>query len=188
MSRSRRTLTLGLLVCITAVAFEGMAVVTAMPAAAADLGDAELYAWAFSAVMIPQLFAIAATGRIVDRTGPVRPLLIGLFVFAAGVVVAALAPTMIGLLVGRFVQGLGGGAVNLCLLVVTAQGYDPVERARIMTWFSACWMMPAFLGPGVAAWVAEKFSWHWVFWMIDLTLPRLARFPSDGCTEADARG
>ena len=34
MSRSRRTLTLGLLVCITAVAFEGMAVVTAMPAAA----------------------------------------------------------------------------------------------------------------------------------------------------------
>ncbi len=166
MSRSRRTLTLGLLVCITAVAFEGMAVVTAMPAAAADLGDAELYAWAFSAVMIPQLFAIAATGRIVDRTGPVRPLLIGLFVFAAGVVVAALAPTMIVLLVGRFVQGLGGGAVNLCLLVVTAQGYDPVERARIMTWFSACWMMPAFLGPGVAAWVAEKFSWHWVFWMI----------------------
>ena len=122
MSRSRRTLTLGLLVCITAVAFEGMAVVTAMPAAAADLGDAELYAWAFSAVMIPQLFAIAATGRIVDRTGPVRPLLIGLFVFAAGVVVAALAPTMIVLLVGRFVQGLGGGAVNLCLLVVTAQG------------------------------------------------------------------
>ena len=40
MSRSRRTLTLGLLVCITAVAFEGMAVVTAMPAAAADLGEA----------------------------------------------------------------------------------------------------------------------------------------------------
>ncbi len=166
MSRSRRTLTLGLLVCITAVAFEGMAVVTAMPAAAADLGDAELYAWAFSAVMIPQMFAIAAAGRIVDRTGPVRPLLVGLALFAAGVVVAALAPTMLVLLLGRFIQGLGGGAVNLCLLVVTAQGYDPVERARIMTWYSACWMMPAFVGPGVAAWVAEQFSWHWVFWMI----------------------
>jgi MFS family permease len=32
-----------------------------------------------------------------------------------GVVVAALAPTMLVLLLGRFIQGLGGGAVNLCL-------------------------------------------------------------------------
>ncbi len=105
--------------------------------------------------MIPQLFAIAVAGSIVDRTGPVRPLLVGLALFAAGVVVAALAPTMLVLLLGRFIQGLGGGAVNLCLLVVTAQGYDPVERARIMTWYSACWMLPSFVGPGVAAWLSE---------------------------------
>lgn len=163
---SRRGLTLGLLVCVTAVAFEGMAVVTAMPAAAADLGDQELYAWAFSAVMIPQLFAIAAAGRVADRTGPVRPLLVGLGLFAVGVVVAALAPTMPILLVGRFIQGLGGGAVNLCLMVVTARAFDPAERARIMTWYSACWMMPSFVGPGIAAWVTEHLSWHWVFWLI----------------------
>ena len=60
VASSRSGLTLGLLVCVTAVAFESMAVVTAMPAAAADLGDERLYAWAFSAVMIPQLFAVAA--------------------------------------------------------------------------------------------------------------------------------
>ncbi|QIK71316.1 MFS transporter [Propioniciclava coleopterorum] len=166
MTPSRRGLTLGLLVCVTAVAFEGMAVVTAMPAAAADLGDQELYAWAFSAVMIPQLFAIAAAGRVADRTGPVRPLLVGLGLFAVGVVVAALAPTMLILLVGRFIQGLGGGAVNLCLMVVTARAFDPAERARIMTWYSACWMMPSFVGPGIAAWVTEHLSWHWVFWLI----------------------
>ena len=39
---SRRALTVGLLTCVTAVAFEGMAVVTAMPAAAADLGALHL--------------------------------------------------------------------------------------------------------------------------------------------------
>lgn len=166
VASSRSGLTLGLLVCVTAVAFESMAVVTAMPAAAADLGDEQLYAWAFSAVMIPQLFAIAATGRVVDRTGPVRPLLVGLTLFALGVVVAALAPTMPILLAGRFIQGLGGGAVNLCLMVVTAQAYDPAERAKIMTWYSFAWMMPSFVGPGVAAWITEHLSWHWVFWLI----------------------
>ncbi len=166
MPSTRRSLTVGLLVCVTAVAFEGMAVVTAMPAAAADLGDEQLYAWAFSAVMIPQLFAIAVAGRIVDRSGPVRPLLAGLALFAVGVVVAALAPTMLVLLLGRFIQGLGGGAVNLCLMVVTAQAYAPGERARVMTWYSMCWMMPAFVGPGIAAWITEQLSWHWVFWLI----------------------
>lgn len=166
VSSSRRGLTVGLLLCVTAVAFEGMAVVTAMPAAAADLGDLHLYAWAFTAVMIPQLIAIAVAGRLCDATGPVRPFLGGLVVFAVGVVIAALAPSMLVLLVGRFVQGLGGGAVNLALMVVTARAYDPAERARIMTWYSAAWMMPAFVGPAVAAWLTENLSWHWVFWAV----------------------
>lgn len=163
---SRRGLTIGLLTCVTAVAFEGMAVVTAMPAAAGDLGDLHLYAWAFTAVMIAQLVAIVVAGRITDAIGPVRPLLVGLVVFALGIVVAALAPTMVVLLVGRFVQGLGGGAVYLTLMVVTAVAYDPAERARIMTWYSACWMLPSFVGPVVAAWLSETFSWHWVFWAV----------------------
>jgi len=163
---SRRALTVGLLTCVTAVAFEGMAVVTAMPAAAADLGDLHLYAWAFTAVMIAQLVAIVVAGRVTDAVGPVRPLLVGLVVFAVGVVVAALAPSMLVLLVGRFVQGLGGGAVALTLMVVTAVAYDPAERARVMTWYSACWMLPSFVGPAVAAWLSETFSWHWVFWAV----------------------
>lgn len=163
---SRRGLTVGLLTVVTAVAFEGMAVVTAMPAAAADLGDLHLYAWAFTAVMIAQLIAIVVAGRVTDELGPVRPLLVGLVVFAVGVVVAALAPTMLVLLLGRFIQGLGGGAVYLTLMVVTAVAYDPAERARIMTWYSACWMLPSFVGPVVAAWLSETFSWHWVFWAV----------------------
>ena len=166
VSSSRRGLTIGLLLCVTAVAFEGMAVVTAMPAAAADLGDLHLYAWAFTAVMIPQMFAIVVAGRMCDRIGPTRPLLVGLAVFAVGVVVAALAPTMLALLVGRAIQGLGGGALNLALMVLTAVAYDPAERARIMTWYSACWMLPSFIGPAVAAWLSETFSWHWVFWSV----------------------
>ena len=165
-SSSRRALTIGLLTCVTAVAFEGMAVVTAMPAAAEDLGDLHLYAWAFTAVMIAQLIAIVVAGRLSDAVGPVKPLLGGLVVFALGIVVAALAPTMVVLLVGRFIQGLGGGAVYLTLMVVTAIAYDPTERARVMTWYSACWMLPSFVGPAVAAWLSQTFSWHWVFWAV----------------------
>ncbi|MFT3875474.1 MAG: MFS transporter [Propioniciclava sp.] len=194
MSSSRRGLTVGLLLCVMAVAFEAMAVVTAMPAAAADLGDLHLYAWAFTAVMIPQMVAIVLAGRLCDRIGPTRPLLVGLGIFAAGIIVAALAPSMAVLLAGRAIQGLGGGAVNLSLMVLTAVAYDPRERARIMTWYSACWMLPSFVGPAVAAWVSETFSWHWVFWsvlpMVAIGLafmaPTLARL-SPGASASEGR-
>ncbi len=191
---SRRGLTVGLLTCVTAVAFEGMAVVTAMPAAAADLGDLHLYAWAFTAVMIAQLVSIVVSGRVADAVGPVKPLLAGLVVFAVGIVVAALAPSMLVLLIGRFVQGLGGGAVSLTLMVVTAVAYDPAERAKVMTWYSACWMLPSFVGPAVAAWLSENLSWHWVFWAVlpfvaagaALMAPGLAHLAGREGPDADA--
>ncbi|MFZ1410140.1 MAG: MFS transporter, partial [Micropruina sp.] len=68
------------------------------------------------------------------------------------------------LLAARFVQGLGAGVMNVAIMVLVGRVYDERERARIMTWFSGCWMLPAFAGPAVAAWVAQTFSWHWVFW------------------------
>lgn len=163
---SRRGLIVGLLLCVVAIAFEAMAVLTAMPAAAEDLGDIDLYAWAFTAFMIAQTFAIVAAGQFSDRFGPKLPLVVGFVVFAAGLVLAALAPTMLVLLVARFVQGLGGGTMNLAVMVLVARVFDEKERADMLTGFSAAWMVPSFVGPPIAAWLSETFSWHWVFWSV----------------------
>lgn len=168
---SRRRLTIGLLMCVVAIAFESMAVLTAMPAAARDLGNLDLYAWAFTGFVIAQTFAIVAAGRLCDSSGPVAPLAIGFVVFAAGLVLAGTAASMPVLLAARFVQGLGGGTMNLAVMVLVARVFDERERATLLTWFSAAWMGPAFLGPPIAAWLAETWSWHWVFWSV---LPLLA--------------
>lgn len=168
---SRRGLTIGLLVCVVAIAFESMAVLTAMPAAAGDLGNLDLYAWAFTGFVIAQTFAIVAAGRFCDSSGPVAPLAVGFGVFAVGLVLAGTAGSMPVLLVARFVQGLGGGTMNLAVMVLVARVFDERERATLLTWFSAAWMGPAFLGPPIAAWLAETWSWHWVFWSV---LPLLA--------------
>ncbi len=168
---SRRGLTVGLLLGVTAIAFEAMAVLTAMPAAAADLGDLDLYAWTFTAFMLASTFAIVAAGQFSDRYGPKVPLSVGFGVFAVGLVVSALAPSMPVLLVGRFVQGLGGGTANLAVMVLVARVFDERERAVLMTGFSAAWMVPSFAGPPVAAWLTKALSWHWVFWSV---LPLMA--------------
>lgn len=166
-----RALTIGLLLCVGAVAFEYMAVLAAMPAAVADLGQPELYAWAFTAFVIAQTFAIVAAGQVSDRLGPVPPMILGTVVFGIGLVLAALAPAMAWLVAARFVQGLGAGAMNVCVMILVGQAYDPRQQPRIMTWFSVAWMVPTLVGPVLAAWLAQNWSWHWVFWSV---LPVLA--------------
>ena len=165
-TQPRQALKVGLLLCVGVVAFEYMAVLAAMPAASADLGQPEFYAWAFTAFMISQTFTIVASGMASDRLGPVRPMLAGGVVFAVGLVLAATAVSMPLLVLARFVQGLGAGAMNVCVMILVAQAFEGHARARMMTGFSIAWMVPTLVGPIVAAWLAENLSWHWVFWSV----------------------
>jgi len=148
--------------CVTA--FEAYGTLTAMPAAAEDLGSLELYAWAFTAFLMAQVLAIVLAGRWVDRMGPVIPLGVGSGIFVLGLVAAGAAPSMEWLLAARFLQGFGGGALNLSFMVVVAQAYGARERASLMSVLSFCWVLPSFIGPPVSAWITTQFSWHWVFW------------------------
>lgn len=168
---SHTALVVGLLLCVVAIAFEQIAVVTAMPAAAADLGDLDLYAWAFTGFVISQIVAIVVAGRASDKVGPRLPMIVGFVVFAVGLVVAGSAPTMPILLLGRFVQGFGGGTMNLTVMVLVARLFDGRERAVMMTWMSMAWMLPAFIGPPIAGWLSTHLSWHWVFFSV---LPLMA--------------
>ncbi|OYO08635.1 MFS transporter [Enemella evansiae] len=159
----RRPLAVGMLAGVFATAFEGIAVSTAMPAAATQLGRVEWYAWAFSLYMVGMLAGSVTAGRLSDRRGPLPPLAFGAACFAIGLLVAGLAPAMWMLLLGRLIQGLGGGALNVGLYVVIAKAFDEDQRPAMMTAFSACWILPAFVGPPLSAWVTTSWSWHWVF-------------------------
>jgi MFS family permease len=156
-------LTISLLVCVLAIAFESLAVYTVMPVVARDLGGLDYYAWAFTLFIIGMMFATVATGRVADRVGPAYPLGGGLVLFVAGLFTSGWAPTMGVLLAGRFVQGLGAGTLNLAAMVLVARLYPPLARARMMAWMSACWVVPAFFAPAIGAWLATHFGWQWVF-------------------------
>lgn len=144
-----------------------------MPAVAADLGQMDLFAWAFSLFVIGMTLATVVGGRLADRLGPLVPASIGMAIFVLGLLAAALATSMPMLITARFAQGAGGGMLNVALMVLVAKVYDEVRRASLMTAFSFCWMMPAFIGPPVADWLTRTFSWHAVFWSV-IPLPLVA--------------
>lgn len=162
-SADRRALTAGLMLTITFVAAEALAVVTIMPVVAADLGGLRLYGWVFSGFMLGTVVGIVAAGREADRRGPVVPYLAGLVLFGAGLAVAGLAPSMQVLIAGRVLQGLGAGAVPAVAYVAIGRSLPERLRASMMAVLSTAWVAPGLAGPALSAEVAAIFGWRWVF-------------------------
>jgi len=163
---SQRRLVVGVCPIIVPIAFNSIAVAPAMPVAARELQGLDYYAWSFSVFVIGMLFATVVGGRLGDRIGPAKPLLTGVAVFALGLVLSGSATTMLQLVAGRFVQGLGGGVLNVSIFVCVAQVFAPADRPKMFSYISTAWVLPAFVGPPVAAWLTHRLSWHWVFFAV----------------------
>ena len=112
LGRSHRALSVGIVSVVLLIAFEATAVGTAMPVAARELGGVSLYAFAFSGYFTTSLFGMVFAGQWSDRRGPLGALTSGIGAFAAGLVVAGTAQVMWVFILGRAVQGLGGGLVD----------------------------------------------------------------------------
>ena len=127
----RRALTLGLVLTITLVGFEALAVSTVMPIAARELGGIELYGWVFSAFFLGSLIGIVVVGGAIDRGGLALPFAIGLGLFAIGLLAGGLAPAMLVLVIARFVQGLGAGTIQPIAYVAIGRTLPEALRPRM---------------------------------------------------------
>ncbi|HJP72259.1 MAG TPA: MFS transporter, partial [Candidatus Limnocylindria bacterium] len=162
-SPERRVLTVAMVGLVTAVAFEGMAVPTILPATVDELGQLELYGWAFSAFWLTNIVGITVAGGDADQHGPGRSFAIGLLLFAIGLFVSGLAGSMTMVIAGRAIQGFGSGAIGAVVYLVIARAYPAPGMARMVALLSSAWVVPGLVGPALAGLVADSVSWRWVF-------------------------
>jgi MFS family permease len=180
----RRSLTLGILLTVTAFAVEGMGVVPALPTAVRELGGLPLFGWAFSSFMLAWLVGTVGGGLLADARGPYRSMAVGLLGFGTGLLLAGWAAGMTQFLAGRALQGAGGGAMIAAAYVAIARAYPDHLRSRMMALTSSVWILPAVLGPALSGAVAERVGWRFVFLGVApllvvvaiVVLPQLARF------------
>ncbi|AKJ12846.1 MFS transporter [Streptomyces incarnatus] len=173
LGRAHRALSIGIVSVVLLIAFEATAVGTAMPVAARELDGLTLYAFAFSGYFTTSLFGMVLAGQWSDRRGPLGALTTGIGAFAAGLVIAGTAQVMWVFILGRAVQGLGGGLVIVALYVVVGRAYPERLRPAIMAAFAAGWVVPSIVGPLASGAVTEHLGWRWVF----LGIPALVVFP-----------
>ena len=162
-SPERRNLTVGLVLTITLVAFEALAVSTIMPIVARELGNLQLYGWVFTAFMLGSLIGIVLVGGLIDRRGLGGPFAAGIGLFAVGLIVGGLAPSMEILVAARFVQGLGAGTVPPIAYVAIGRSLPEHLRPHMFATLSTAWVLPGVIGPALAGIVGEAVGWRWVF-------------------------
>ena len=163
LAPGRRTVTIGIVLGICAVGFEALGVSTAMPVVARALHGESLYGWAFSAFLLGQLIGIVSAGADADARGPKRAYVLALIAFAIGLSICGASRSMPLLVAGRFVAGIGSGAVLLLNWALIARLYPDELRARMLAVASSAWVLPGLIGPAVAGWVADHIGWRVVF-------------------------
>ncbi|MFJ9146990.1 MFS transporter [Streptomyces sp. NPDC102270] len=173
LGRSYRALSIGIVSVVLLIAFEATAVGTAMPVAARELDGIALYAFAFSGYFTTSLFGMVLAGQWADRRGPLGALTAGIAGFGAGLLLSGTAGAMWLFILGRAVQGFGGGLVIVALYVVVGRAYPERLRPAIMAAFAAGWVVPSIVGPLAAGAVTEHLGWRWVF----VGIPVLVVFP-----------
>ena len=158
-----RALTIGLVLTITLVGFEALAISTVMPIVARELGGLELYGWVFSAFFLGSLIGIVVVGGAIDRGGLAVPYAVGLGLFASGLLIGGLAPSMPILVAARFVQGLGAGTIQPIAYVAIGRTFPEALRPRMFATLSTAWVLPGLIGPVIAGTVGDSIGWRFVF-------------------------
>jgi MFS family permease len=188
-------LTIGLLLTITGSAFEALAVATILPNVRDDLGGLAYYGWVFSAFMLANLVGITVAGGEADLHGPGRPLLLGVALFTAGLIIGGLAPSMPVLIFARAIQGFGAGIINSVAYVVIGRGYPEGTKARMLAYVSTAWVVPGLIGPAISGLIADHLGWRWVFLgltpfpiaALAMSLPVVRKIPAGAAVKRDTK-
>ena len=138
-------------------------IATIMPAMVGDLSGVELVGWSLAVYELGAISAGAAAGRLVSYVSLRANMVVAALLYAAGALICATSSSMPVFLLGRVVEGLGGGALVSLAFVSVERLFRPAIWPQLFAIMSAIWGVAAFTGPLLGALSAEHLSWRWAF-------------------------
>ncbi|MEZ5297598.1 MAG: MFS transporter [Ilumatobacteraceae bacterium] len=165
--------TIANLTIVAIAAFDGLALVVALPAIADDLGDVALLPWVITAFLATSAVAGITAGPVIDAIGVRRTFRATGLWFLASSALAAVAPNMPLLVTARALQGIGGGLVISVALAAVGLAYPARLRARAFAANSLVWGVMGFGGPVLTAGLLAIADWRMIF-VVQLPITALA--------------
>ena len=126
----RKEIIVGILVAMFLAALDQTIVAPALPTIGSSLRNAEYLSWVVTAYLLTATAVTPLYGKLADLRGR-RPVILGAIgIFIAGSILSAVAQSMFMLIVGRAIQGIGGGGLSALATTVIGDLVPPRERGQ----------------------------------------------------------
>src|SRR5215208_4398017 len=160
-----RAIVVGLMLAMFLAALNQTIVATAMPTIGRQFDDFENLSWIVTAYLLTSTAVAPLYGKLSDIWGRRAMILAAIGLFIAGSAVAAAAPDMTWLILGRGLQGIGGGGILPLCQSVIADVVAPRERGRYQAYMGVVWVTSGVCGPVFGGLLAEHLHWSLIFWI-----------------------
>ncbi|HEV7184647.1 MAG TPA: MDR family MFS transporter [Leifsonia sp.] len=167
-SPQKRTLLLlfaGLMVTMLLASLDQTIFSTALPTIVGQLNGVDHMLWVTTAYILASTVMLPVYGKLGDLIGRKGIFIAAIAVFIAGSVVGGLAQDMTWLIVGRAIQGLGGGGLMILSQAIIADVVPARERGKYMGVMGGVFALSSVAGPLLGGWFTESIGWRWAFWM-----------------------
>jgi EmrB/QacA subfamily drug resistance transporter len=156
----------GLCFCSFLTAFDASVIFTALPTIVNDLHSGELYIWTINAYTLAMTALQPLYGQIADIFGRRATLVVAITLFLIGSLVCALSTSTITLVVGRAVQGMGGGGLSILPGMIICDLVPLRERQKYTSIIYGAFAIGTFIGPILGGTLTETVGWHWIFYLV----------------------
>jgi MFS family permease len=148
-------------------------VAASLPAIAASLGNVGRVSWIVVVYLVASTIAAPVYGQLRDVAGGRRMMFIGLAIFIVASMFCAAAISVEMLILGRVLQGLGGGGLMTLSQALIGETIPARERARYQGYLAAVIVTSSTFGPIAGGYLTEHFGWRSVF-LINLPIGLIA--------------
>jgi EmrB/QacA subfamily drug resistance transporter len=160
-----RAVFVGLMLSVFLSALNQTIVATALPTMGRYFNDLENLSWIVTAYLLTSTAVAPLYGKLSDIHGRRAVMLASIAIFAAGSAACAMAPDMPTLILGRALQGIGGGGILPVAQAIMADAIAPRERGRYQAYMAITFVSAGTCGPILGGLLAEHFHWSLVFWI-----------------------
>ncbi|HEV2476557.1 MAG TPA: MFS transporter, partial [Candidatus Dormibacteraeota bacterium] len=139
----------------------------ALPNIQRDLGFSQAdLTWVVNAYLIAYGSFLLVAGRLGDLIGRRKVFLAGVFLFTVASIGSGFAQGGENLIVGRFLQGLGGSlSAGVIIAIIVTEFQKPAERARAMSVFTLVIAGGGSIGLLAGGFLTQWANWHWIFFI-----------------------
>ncbi|MFE7079204.1 MDR family MFS transporter [Priestia megaterium] len=155
----------GLMIGIIFSELDETVVNTAMPTIIRDLGGLSMYGWVAGIYMLALSAFMPILGKLADLFSRKKVYFASMAFFIGGSIICGLSHSMIMLLIGRGIQGLGAGGLMPLAMTISSDLFPVEQRAKVQAFMGPVMFIPMLLGPLMGGFFIDQASWHWIFFV-----------------------